>query len=109
MAPSDGVATESMTDGPRAGPSAGQASLLRRLHRLEGQAGGIIKMIEADRPVPEVLQQFSALLAATREASVEYALTALRAQLGEIASGGAELDDVIGQFGVILERTSRLP
>ena len=95
--------------GSSGGPSAGQASLLRRLQRLEGQAAGVARMIEADRPALEVLQQFSALLAATREASVEFALLTVQEELGEAVDDAARIDRVLAEVRLVLERTSRLP
>lgn len=96
-------------DGPPEGPSAGQASLLRRLSRLEGQAAGVARMIEADRPALEVLQQFNALLAATREASVQFALLTLQKELDEVVDDAAKIERVLAELRPVLERTSRLP
>ena len=89
--------------------SAERASLLRRMRRLEGQAAGITRMIEGDRAAADVLQQFSALLAASREASVEYALTSLRDRLGRVVDDGAKVDDLVDEVRLLLERASRLP
>lgn len=70
---------------------------------------GIVGMIEADRPPPDVLQQFSALSAATREASVAYALISLRGQLGAIVEERTKLDEILAEVRLVLERTTRLP
>lgn len=94
---------------PDVGSPAERAALLRRLHRLQGQAAGIARMIEVDRPAPDVLQQFSALSAATREASVAYALTSLRAQLGGVVEERMKLDEILAEVRIVLERTTRLP
>lgn len=102
-------ASDARTDGPDKGPSAERAAVLRRLHRLQGQAMGIARMIEADRPPPDVLQQFSALSAATREAAVAYALVSLRGQLGGVVEERTKLDGILAEVRVVLERTTRLP
>jgi len=102
-------ASDAPADGPDRGSSAERGALLRRLHPLQGQAAGIVRMIEADRPPREVLQQFSALSAATREAAVAYALNSLRGQLGGVAEDGATLDEVLADVRVVLERATRLP
>jgi CsoR family transcriptional regulator, copper-sensing transcriptional repressor len=93
---------------PSPGGSDTQA-VLRRLRRLRGQADGIVRMIEAQRPPLEVLQQLAALNAALREASVDYASTVLREALaGHIDDRGA-LDDAVAQVRTVLERSARLP
>lgn len=102
-------ASDALVGSPDRGSSADRAALLRRLHRLQGQAVGIVRMIEADRPPPDVLQQFSALSAATREASVAYALISLRGQLGGVVEGRTKLDEILAEVRVVLERTARLP
>ena len=44
-----------------------KASLLTRMKKIEGQAGGIRRMIEEDRYCIDIVQQLSALCAATDE------------------------------------------
>ncbi len=44
-----------------------KASLLARMKKIEGQAGGIRRMIEGDRYCIDIVQQLSALCAATDE------------------------------------------
>lgn len=105
----DPPTSDPIAGGPDPGSPAERAALLRRLHRLQGQAAGIVRMIEADRPAPDVLQQFSALSAATREASVAYALTSLRAQLGGVVEERTKLDEILAEVRIVLERTTRLP
>ena len=45
-------------------------SLLARMQRIEGQAGGIRRMLEDDRYCIEVIQQLTALSAAADEVSL---------------------------------------
>jgi DNA-binding FrmR family transcriptional regulator len=52
-----------------ADPSA-KADLLRRVRRIEGQARGVAKMIEADRDCNEILQQLAAVRSAAHQATV---------------------------------------
>jgi len=52
-----------------ADPSA-KADLLKRVHRIEGQARGIAKMIEEDRDCNEILQQLAAVRSAAHQATV---------------------------------------
>jgi DNA-binding FrmR family transcriptional regulator len=44
--------------------------LLSRVRRIEGQAGGLARMIEDDRPCAELLQQIVALTSAAEEVAV---------------------------------------
>ncbi len=45
-------------------------SLRRRMKRIEGQAKGILRMIEEDRYCIDVVQQLSSLAAAAKEVSM---------------------------------------
>ncbi|MBI5106332.1 MAG: metal-sensitive transcriptional regulator [Solirubrobacterales bacterium] len=45
----------------------GDAALVRRMHRVEGQARGLTSMLEAGRPTPELLTQIAAIRGALRE------------------------------------------
>ena len=47
-----------------------KASLLARMKRIEGQAGGIRRMLEDDRYCIEIIQQLTALSAAADEVSL---------------------------------------
>jgi DNA-binding FrmR family transcriptional regulator len=88
-------------------PFAAKAALLARLRRLAGQTDGVVKMVEADRPALEVLQQLAAVRAATREAAVDVAIEASRAQLaGSIPAD--EADNVLATVRTLLERSSKL-
>ncbi len=68
-----------------------KTSLLARMKRIEGQAGGIRRMLEDDRYCIEIIQQLTALSAAADEVSllilqshIEGCVTsAIREQQGE--------------------------
>lgn len=47
-----------------------KADLLRRVHRIEGQARGVAKMIESGRDCSEILQQLAAVRSAAHKATV---------------------------------------
>jgi len=47
-----------------------KADLLSRVHRIEGQARGVAKMIEEDRDCSEILQQLAAIRSAAHQATV---------------------------------------
>jgi len=60
---------EERGDSPRPGHAEGipeetRKALLRRLSRVEGQVGGLARMVEEERYCPEILQQFAAVRAA---------------------------------------------
>lgn len=105
----DPPTSDPIKGGQDPGSAAERAALLRRLHRLHGQAEGIVRMIEADRPPPDVLQQFSALSAATREASVAYALISLRGKLDEVVEERTKVEEILADVRIVVERTTRLP
>jgi CsoR family transcriptional regulator, copper-sensing transcriptional repressor len=44
--------------------------LLKRVHRIEGQARGVARMIEEDRDCQEILQQLAAVRSAAHQATV---------------------------------------
>lgn len=46
-----------------------EPALINRLKRAQGQIGGILKMIEDDRPCPDVLTQLSAVQASLDKTS----------------------------------------
>ncbi len=47
-----------------------KADLINRLKRLEGQVRGVQRMLEDERDCREILQQLSAIRAATHQSSV---------------------------------------
>jgi DNA-binding FrmR family transcriptional regulator len=63
-------------------PEDTKSDLLVRLRRIEGQVGGIQRMLEADRDCRDILQQLSAVRSALQNASLvlarRYALHCLR-------------------------------
>jgi DNA-binding FrmR family transcriptional regulator len=63
-------------------------SLIASLRRIEGQARGIQRMIEAERPCPEVVQQLAALRGAADRLSHRIVAENLRACLA-----GMDLSD----------------
>ena len=58
--------------------------LLAALRRIEGQARGIQRMIETERPCPEVVQQLAALRGAADRLSHRIVAENLRACLAEM-------------------------
>jgi DNA-binding FrmR family transcriptional regulator len=84
------------------------AALQARLGRLEGQAHGIAGMVRADRDTLEVLQQFSALIAASREAALSFAAIRLREQL-HASAGEPAASEIVAQLEPLLGRAIRLP
>ena len=83
-----------------------KAAVLKRLSRIEGQVGGLFRMVEEDRYCIDVVTQISAVRAALRRAEEEI----LRDHVGHcvehaIASGNkgeqrkkvAEIMDVLGR------------
>lgn len=90
------------------GPVDELAALQARLRRLEGQAHGLAGMVQADRDTLEVLQQFSALIAASREAALAFAAIRLREQLRAHA-GEPAASEIVAQLEPLLVRAVRLP
>ena len=83
-----------------------KAAVLKRLSRIEGQVGGLLRMVDEDRYCIDVVTQISAVRAALRRAEEEI----LRDHVGHcvehaIASGNkseqrkkvAEIMDVLGR------------
>lgn len=83
-----------------------KAAVLKRLSRIEGQVGGLFRMVEEDRYCIDVITQISAVRAALRRAEEEI----LRDHVGHcvehaIASGNkteqrkkiSEIIDVLGR------------
>jgi len=102
--PNASAASSRRTDRPTDERSALQA----RLGRLEGQAHGIAGMVSADRDTLEVLQQFSALIAASRQAALSFAAIRLREQLRADA-GEPAASEIMAQLEPLLGRAVRLP
>jgi len=62
-------------------PYAEQAELIKALRRVEGQARGIQKMLEADRQCGEVVQQLAAMRGAIDRLGHRFVAANLRACL----------------------------
>jgi DNA-binding FrmR family transcriptional regulator len=92
----------------KGGPTAEWSALQARLGRLEGQAHGLAGMVRAERDTLEVLQQFSALIAASREAALAFAAIRLREQL-QASAGEPAASEIIAQLEPLLGRAVRLP
>ncbi|MDQ2941446.1 MAG: metal-sensing transcriptional repressor [Chloroflexota bacterium] len=86
-----------------------RAALVARLRRLEGQARGISEMVAKERETLDVLQQFSAMMAAGREAALAFARLRLRDSLAEKLDDEATVDDLLTAIEPLLGRATRLP
>lgn len=98
MSPSAQPSGKSHRPPEPAAVQAGRAAVVVRLRRLQGQADGIARMIERERPVLEVLQQLAALVAAAREASIEYGAVVLREELSKHVDDPEEVDQALVQM-----------
>jgi len=85
------------------------AALQVRLRRLEGQVHGLAEMVAGERATLDVLQQFSAMLAAGREAALSYTRLRLCDELRESGADERAIDDLVARLEPILARASRLP
>ncbi len=92
-----------------AAPRPDDRALQSRLRRLEGQAHGIAEMVANERDALEVLQQFSAMIAASREAALMYARIRLRDTVAAKLDDESTVDDLVMQLDRLLRRASRLP
>ena len=77
-----------------------KADLLRRVRRIEGQARGIAKMIEADRDCAEILQQ----LAAVRSAAHKAAVVLVRAYAIDCITSDGPAEEIANALAVALSR-----
>ncbi len=85
------------------------AALQVRLRRMEGQVHGLAEMVAGERATLDVLQQFSAMLAAGREAALSYARLRLCDELRISGADEGAIEDVVARLEPILARASRLP
>lgn len=85
------------------------AALITRIRRLEGQAHGIVEMVATERDTLEVLQQFSAMMAAGREAALAFAKLRLRDSLNKNLPDETAVDALLEQIEPVLARAARLP
>ena len=73
-------------------------ALVKRLNRIEGQLGGVRRMIEAEKPFDEVIIQLNAIKSATQrisqillEAHVDHTF---HNAMNEVSSADRELDSL---------------
>ncbi len=85
------------------------AALITRIRRLESQAHGIVEMVATERDTLEVLQQFSAMMAAGREAAIAFAKLRLRDSLNKNLHDETAVDVLLEQIEPVLARAARLP
>ena len=76
------------------------ADVLARLRRIEGQVGGIIRMVEADREYREVMQQISAAGWALNQTGFKMVACGLRDCLQD--------EDAAGEAGYSQDELERL-
>ena len=76
------------------------ADVLARLRRIEGQVGGIIRMVEADREYREVMQQISAAGRALNQTGFKMVACGLRDCLQD--------EDAAGEAGYSQDELERL-
>jgi len=77
-----------------------KTDLLKRIHRIEGQARGVARMIEEDRDCGEVLQQ----LAAVRSAAHQAAVALVRDYATECAASNGSPEEVANALATALSR-----
>ncbi len=65
--------------------------LMARARRMEGQATGVVRMLEAERPCGDVLQQIVALTSAAQELSVLLIQDHVVARCGDESVDGQRL------------------
>ena len=89
----------------RAHGSPARAAIVRRLHRIEGQVGGLARMIEEDRYCIDVLTQVQAVKAALSK--VEDAIlqdhaahcVAAAVRSGDAAAQQKKFEELVALFG----------
>lgn len=89
--------------------SRAKTSVLRRLKRIEGQVGGLSRMVAADRYCIDIVTQLSAVRAALRRAEEEIlADHAAHCVEHAIASGNkAEQRRKVGELIDVISRSGR--
>jgi len=75
-------------------------ALLRRVHRIEGQARGVARMIEEDRDCRDILQQLAAVRSAAHQATVEL----VRSYTAECMLSDAPPDEIADALATALQR-----
>jgi CsoR family transcriptional regulator, copper-sensing transcriptional repressor len=81
---------------------------LRRLRRIEGQARGLQKMVEADRYCADILTQLSSVQEALRAVARELMRNHLKhCATRAIRSGPAEADAMVNELMSLIHRHGR--
>lgn len=80
--------------------------ILQRMRRIEGQARGIIKMIEDDRYCPDIIQQLIALTSAAREVSLLLLEDHVQGCVTEAIKKG-DAEDVVQELITVVRRAAR--
>ena len=75
-------------------------ALLRRVHRIEGQARGVARMIDEDRDCRDILQQLAAVRSAAHQATVEL----VRSYTTECMLSDASPDEIADALATALQR-----
>ena len=70
-----------------------KGKLVTRARRIEGQAGGVVRMVENDRGCQEILQQIVALTSAAEELSILLMRDHMLARWQEGVNDGESLAD----------------
>jgi len=76
--------------------------LLRRVHRIEGQARGVARMIEEGRDCQEILQQLAAVRSAAHQATVAL----VRSYTVECMLADASPEQIADALATALQRLS---
>lgn len=84
-----------------------KTALRARLRRIEGQVGGIQRMIEDERDCHEILQQMSAVRAAMYNASVELVRAYAHQCIRDPNASDIEPEEMIENLISALGRVSR--
>jgi DNA-binding FrmR family transcriptional regulator len=80
-----------------------KSDLLIRLRRIEGQVGGVQRMLEADRDCQDVLQQLSAIRSALQTASLVFARRYALQCIHDI-EGGVTDEQLVDQLMSVLSK-----
>ena len=82
---------------------------IARMHRIEGQARGIAKMMEEDRHCIDILQQFSAIEAALRATRMKLLNMHANHCLEEALASGIKADQAekIAELVALFEKQGR--
>lgn len=91
-----------------AGYVSDKAALLRRMARIEGQVGGIKRMIEEEAYCVDVLTQVAAVTRALEGVSLKLLADHTNHCVRDaVAAGGDEADEKVNELLVAVERFSR--